>query len=126
MASDHKSTAGLLLIRFVVTILLIWLMSTYIDQYFFVSGGWGAYVVIAALITLLNFLLRPALNVILLPLKFFASFIAIILANTFFVWVVREISLNFDASIVTFDVKGILGWIIAGAAFGITNWILTH
>ncbi len=126
MSSDHKSTAGLLLIRFVVAIALVWLMTMYLDQYFFVGGGWWGYVIVAALITLLNFLLRPILNTVLLPLKFFATFIAIILANAFFLWIVREISLKFDPSVVTLDVKGLTGWVIAGAVFGIANWLLTH
>lgn len=126
MSNDRKSVAGLLLIRFALTILLVWAMTQYLDQYFYVGGGWSAYTAVAALITLLNFLLRPLLNVILLPLKFFATFLAIVASNAFFLWVVREISLRFDPTVVTLDVRGITGWILAGLAFGITNWVLTH
>lgn len=126
MSADHRSTAGLLLIRFAVTILLVWAMTRSLDAYFFVGGGWPAYTVVAALITLLNMLLRPILRIVLLPLKFFATFLAIIAANAFFIWVVREVSLRFDPSVVTLDVQGVRGWIVAAAAFGIANWILTH
>lgn len=126
MSGNHKSVAGLLLIRFAVTVLLIWAMTASLDQYFYVGGGWRAYITVAALVTLLNVLLRPLLNVILLPLKFFATFLAIIAANAFFVWIIREVALRFDPSVVTVDVKGFTGWAIAGLAFGITNWILTH
>ena len=126
MSSDHKSIAGLLLLRFAVTILLVWAMTTYLDAYFYVGGGWKAYVIVAALVTLLNVVLRPVITIILLPLRFFATFLAIIASNVFFLWVVRAISLQFDSALVTLDIKGILGWLLTGALFGFTNWLLTH
>ena len=126
VSSNHKSTAGLLVIRFVVTTVLVWVMTMYLDQYFYVGGGWFGYVIVAALLTLLNFLLRPILNVVLLPLKLIATLIAIILANALFVWIVREISLKFDPSVVTLDLKGYTGRAMAGVVFGIANWIVTH
>lgn len=126
MSSPHKSIAGLLIIRFIVTTLLVWVLTLYLDPYFFVGGGWTAYGIVAALITLLNILLRPIINVVLLPLRFFATFLAVIAANAFFLWIVHQISLRFDPSVVTLSVNGWIGWIAAGLVFGITNWILTH
>ncbi len=61
-----------LILRFALTILLIWAMATFLDEYFFVVGGWRAYMIIAALITLMNIVVTPILTVILLPLKLFA------------------------------------------------------
>ncbi len=126
MSSDHKNIAGLLVIRFIVTIALVWAMTTYLDTYFYVGGGWWAYVVIAALITLLNFLVRPVIKIILAPLHFLMSALAMILTNALFIWIVAQISLKFDPSIVTLDIRGWTGWVIVAAVFGISNWVLTH
>ncbi|MBI5155947.1 phage holin family protein [Candidatus Peregrinibacteria bacterium] len=126
MNSDHKNVAGLLVIRFAVTILLVWAMTTYLDTYFYVGGSWRAYIVIAALVTLLNFLARPVIKIVLAPLHFVMSALAMILTNTLFIWIVGQISLKFDPSIVTLDIRGWTGWLIAAAVFGISNWLLTH
>ena len=48
------------LLRLTLTLLLVRVLATYLDQYFFVTGGWKAYVIIAALITLMNLIVRPA------------------------------------------------------------------
>lgn len=114
-----------ILLRFVLTIILVWAMSTYLDQYFFVTGGWKAYVIIAALLTLMNLLVRPVLDLIVLPLKFFATILAVILVNGVFLWLTVWIVDHMERSLVTLDILGgVGGWIVVMLTLGLAKWLM--
>ena len=114
-----------ILLRFVLTIILVWALSTYLDQYFFVTGGWKAYVIIAALLTLMNLLVRPVLDLIVLPLKFFATILAVILVNGLFLWLTVWIVDHMERTLVTLDILGgIGGWIVVMLVLGVAKWFM--
>tara|TARA_Y100000310_G_scaffold257531_1_gene265621 strand:- start:566 stop:961 length:396 start_codon:yes stop_codon:yes gene_type:complete len=122
-SSSH--TALKLALKFTLNVALVWAMATYVDTYFAVTGGMAAFVIIGALITLLNIFFRPILNVLLLPLRFFAGIIAVIIANGAFVYVVHLISLRMDATLVSLEVfGGYWGWIVVAVCFGLANWVM--
>lgn len=94
-------------------------------MYFVVTGGFVAYTVFGALITLLNFFIRPILYVIALPFKLFATILALIIVNGLFVQLLYESGLYLDQSIVTLDIQGgLMGWGIVAIAFGLSNWFM--
>ncbi|MBI3331418.1 phage holin family protein [Candidatus Peregrinibacteria bacterium] len=114
-----------ILFRFLLTILLVWAMATFMDQYFFLSGGFGAVIIVSALLTLMNLFVRPILNAATLPLRFLATILAIILVNGVFLWLTYEIVLRMDPNLVTLEILGGLGgWIVVALTIGLANWIM--
>ena len=112
-----------ILIRFIFNILLVWAMAMYLDDYFFLSGGLPAYVVVGALLTLMNVIVRPLLNLVTFPLKLLATILAIILVNGIFIWLTYQIVLLMDPNLVTLEIIGGLGgWIVVTLVIGIANW----
>ena len=114
-----------ILLRFLLTILLVLAMQTFMDQYFFLSGGWTGIVVVSALLTLMNLIVRPILNAITLPLRFLATILAIILVNGVFLWLTYAITFRMDPDIVTLEILGGFGgWLVVALTLGIANWAM--
>lgn len=114
-----------ILLRALLTMGLVWFLSNFVDQYFVVHGGLTAYIVIGALLTLMNLFVRPILDAITLPLKLLATIIAIILVNGIFLFVTEEIALLFDPKLVAMDVTGgIGGFITVALILGFVNWLM--
>jgi uncharacterized membrane protein YvlD (DUF360 family) len=109
----------------ILNILLVALLDRLIPESFFISGGAPAYVIVGALISLMNMVVRPVLNLIVLPLRLFATIIAIILVNAIFLWITLKITMLMDPSLVILDIgEGIGGWITASLTLGFGNWVL--
>lgn len=114
-----------ILLRFILTILLVWAMTTFLDQYFFLSGGFGGVIIVSALLTLMNLFVRPILNAITLPLKLLATILAIILVNTVFLWITYQIVLRMDPNLITLEILGgIGGWLVVSLTIGLANWVM--
>ncbi len=112
-------------IKAILNVALVWAMATYLDQYFALTGGWRAIVIVGALFTLLNLLVRPILAVLTLPLKLFATILAVIVVNGVFVWLVHLIVLRMDPAIVGLTIfGGLWGWIVVATAIGFANWVM--
>lgn len=126
MRMEHEHRQSLrLLTKTILNVLLVWGLANVIPMYFVITGSWVAYIVIGALITLLNFFVRPILYVISLPFKLFATILALIIVNGLFVQLLYEASLFLDQSLVTLDIQGgLMGWSIVAIAFGLSNWLM--
>ena len=126
MSSEGSSHHALkLALKSVLNIILVWAMATYMGQYFGLDGGIPAMVIVGALITLLNIFFRPILNILLLPLKLFATIIAIMISNGAFIYVVHLVTLRMDPSLVRLEIYGgPWGWIIVAVCFGFANWVM--
>ena len=108
-----------------MTIGLLWLLNIKVDQYFSLHGGIPSYIIIAALITLMNILFHPILRIVFAPFHFFFGFIATILMNAVFLWFIVNIAQQLDPNIVTFTIQGgIWNWFVASTVFGIGNWLV--
>ena len=113
------------LLRFLLTVALVWALSEYLTEYVFISGGFVAYIVIGALLTLMNIIVRPLLKLITLPLKLVATILAIILVNGVFLWITYQLVLLMDPNIAMFEILGgIGGWIVVALILGIANWLM--
>ena len=109
----------------VLSTLLVWGLQIYAGQYFVLTGGWAALVTVGALLTLMNMLVRPILDIVTFPLKFFMTFLAIILANAVFLWFVIFITDRMDPSIITLRMAGgLTGWIVISLIIGFANWAM--
>jgi uncharacterized membrane protein YvlD (DUF360 family) len=114
-----------IVIAFALQTILVWALSTFAPDSFFVGGGVKAFAIIGALITLLNMFVRPILTILTLPFRLFATLIAIIIVNGAILWLVREVSFHIDPSILTFEIAGgIGGWVTASIVFGFGEWIV--
>ncbi|HVW66545.1 MAG TPA: phage holin family protein [Candidatus Peribacteraceae bacterium] len=114
-----------ILIYYALTIAIVWWLAVNLSQYVFIDGGMRAYVTIAALLTLMNLLVRPVLHVLFAPFHFIFGAIATIALNWLFLYLTMRIAENFDRSIVVFDINGgIGGWLIVAIILGLANWLL--
>ena len=126
MAEDSRISAPLkILIRLLLTIALVWALNRWMPDYVFVEGGVAAYIIIGSLLTLMNMLVRPLLNMVLLPFKLFMSIITIIVANGLFLWLTEKIAQNLDPAIVVLDVTDtLLKWLLVAIILGLANWVM--
>jgi len=130
MSANETSSLGLplrILFSAILTILLVWAMNALIPQYFSISGGWAAFVIVGCLVTLLNLIARPILHILTFPLKLFATLLALILSNAAFVWLVVRITSQMDPSLVQLRIAdGFVSWMVVAAILGIANLFFKH
>ncbi len=126
--SEDSSNASLpvrILIKLALNVILVFVLANYLDNYFQMTGGIGAYVVIGSLLTLMNIIVRPILNILLLPLKLFATLLAIIIVHAVFVQLTVTIVHKMDPTIITLEIYGGLwGWIVVAVILGLGNWLM--
>lgn len=115
-----------ILLRLILTIVLIWAMQKYLYEYFLITGGLPAWIVVASLLTLMNLLVRPILNVIALPLHFLAAIFAFILVNGIFMGITVWIVGHMEPDLVTMDIRNLQGWMIIPVILGFANWVMKH
>lgn len=109
----------------VLNSLLVYGLNMYFPQYVTVIGGLGAFITIGSLLTLMNFFVRPLLNLVSLPFKLIATLLTIIVINGFFLWLTYQIVLQMDPAITALKVTGGLpGWLTVGSMLGIANWLM--
>ena len=125
MSSEKSPLPMRIVLKAVLNVALVWFMATYLSQYFALTGGWPAIIVIGALLTLLNLLVRPILAILTLPFKMFATILAVIIVNGVFIQLAYQISLLMDPNLVTLEVLGgIWGWVVVACVTGIGNWLM--
>jgi|TARA_Y100000310_G_scaffold285871_1_gene309630 putative membrane protein len=114
-----------IIIKAVGNIALVWILAVYMKQYFALTGGIPAYIIVGSLLTLLNMFVRPILDIVTLPFKLFATIIAIIIVNGVFVQLTHMIVQNMKPDLVTLEIYGGLwGWTVIAVVFGFANWVL--
>lgn len=113
-----------LIMRLLLTILLVYVLSTFLERIFFVDGGIAAYIVIGSLLTLMNVIVRPLLHIIMLPFKLFMGLIVLIVTNGLFLWLTQRIARELDPEVVILQIDGgVGGWILIAIILGLANWI---
>lgn len=111
--------------QWVLTVGLVWFLSTNIDQYFFLNGGLAAYVIIGSLLTLMNLIIRPLLHIVFAPFHLIFGLIATILMNWLFLWIIIKITDQMNPALVqlTFN-GGVGGWLVIAIVLGAANWVM--
>lgn len=114
-----------LLLRLLVTIALVAAMEAFLPQYVLVTGGLPAFIVIGAILFVLNLVVRPALNVIALPLKLLFSLVALIAVNGAFVWLLTKVMERVDPALAQFHILGgWQGWVVVAVIVGVAHWLM--
>lgn len=114
-----------ILVKFLLNVATVWVMATYLSQYFQMTGGIPAFIIVGALITLMNMFVRPILDILTLPLKLFATILAVIIVNGVFIQFAHMVVINMDPGLVTMEIYGGLwGWVVVAVVFGFANWLV--
>lgn len=123
--SGHLSAPTKLVFLWILTIGLVYLLNNFLDRIFFLNGGLYAYLIIGSLLTLMNMIVRPVLNIIFFPFKLIFGLIGLIAANGLFLWLTERIAERMDPSVVTLTIdQGIGGWILLALILGLANWVM--
>ena len=126
MSEEKRSSLPVrIFLKFVLNAVLVWFLAKYLGIYFNLTGGLEAYIVIGALLTLMNMLVRPFLAIVTFPLKMFVTILAIIIVQAAFVQLIVMIVQKMDPAIVTLEVLGGLwGWVVIAVVLGVGNWLM--
>lgn len=126
MPQESRLSAPIrLVMRLLLTIGLLWLLNTFLDQYFYVNGGLPAFIILGSLITLMNVIIRPVLQLVLLPFRFFFHLLTLVMLNALFLWLTLRIAAELDPDVVTFAVNGgIAGWLLIALLLGFAHWVM--
>lgn len=115
-----------LLFRFLLTLVLVWVMDRYLDSYILITGGWKGFAIVAGIITVLNLLVRPILDLIVLPLRLLATILSIIVVNAAILWITVWLVDQLPGSLVGVTVLGgIAGWLILSIVLGLAKWVMS-
>lgn len=125
--SQRLSSPIRIVLLWMLTVVLIYFMSTFLDRTFFLSGGLYAYIVIGSLITLMNLIVRPVLVIVTYPFKLFAGIIVLIVVNGGILWLTERIAEKMNPELVSLQIdQGIGGWILVAFILGLANWFFKH
>jgi len=115
-----------LVLRAVLNCTLVWVLGTYFFAYFEIAGGLAAYVIVGSLLTLMNIFVRPVLEILTAPIKFFfAELIAIVIVNGVFIELTIYIVEQMKENLVTVAIHGRLwGWVVVASILGLGNWVM--
>jgi len=112
-----------LTVKFLVNSILMYVLHTYLPTYITIFGGMAAFVIIGALLTLMNLVLRPILRIATFPARFIFGLPFVILLNAVFFWLTYQIILQMDPSLIVLAVTGgIWGWTLVSIIVGAVNW----
>lgn len=116
-----------LVLSAVLNSILAWGLDAFLPAYVTIFGGVGAFVIIGSLLTLMNFLVRPVLQLVSLPFKLIATLLTLIVVNGFFLLLVYQIALQMDPNIIVLTITGgLAGWIVVALVLGIASWLMKH
>lgn len=125
--SQRLSLPIRIVLLWMLTVLLVYLMNTFLERTFFLYGGLYAYIVIGSLITLMNLIVRPVLAIVTYPFKLFAGIIVLIVVNGGILWLTERIAEKMNPELVSLQIdQGIGGWILVAFILGLANWFFKH
>ncbi len=114
-----------LTLRFVLNVLLVFALTRFMPERFFVGGGVAGFIVIGALFTLLQIIVRPVLKILTLPLRLVLGGIAWMLASALLLLALQDGALLFDPQVVSLTVTGELrGWFTVALALGLAMTVI--
>ncbi len=114
-----------IIFQWVLTIGMVWILSTNLEQYFYLTGGIPAYIIIGSLLTLMNLIVRPVLHIVFAPFHLVFGLIATVIMNWLFLFIIQKIAENMDSALVTLSFfGGVTGWLVLAVVFGVANWVM--
>lgn len=125
MDKEHSSLLVQCIAKIIVNIAVVWFLHQYFSSLFIIQNTVSAILVVGTVFGLLNFILRPVLQLITLPLKLFASILTIIIINGGIILCAIWFLPNLAPYTVQIG-QGIMGWSICMLVMGLSNWAITE
>ncbi len=116
-----------LFVGFVLTVALLVGMTILLPTHIAITGGFPAFLIAAAVLTLLNLFAHPVLDIITFPIRLLFTLIAIVFVNVVFLWLLVIFTNSLNPALVHISITGgIDSWLIVSTVLGIGHWILKH
>ena len=112
-----------ILVTILANALALFLVSRILEGFTF-EGGLIAPVIVALILTVLNFILKPLLKVLSFPLVFITGGLFLIVLNAFILYLANYLLAVMDFEGVDLVVDGPLTYLIAAVIFGLANWLI--
>lgn len=101
----------------------LFLASRVLDGLIF-TGGIPTYLIVAAILSILNFVLKPILKILSFPLIFISGGLFLIVINALILYLAQHLLTTMDFSGLSMTVDGPLTYLLAAAIFGLANWLI--
>lgn len=112
-----------LLYTILVNSVALFLVSELLADFSF-EGGYIAPILAGAILTLLNFFVKPVLKFLSFPLVFMSAGLFLIVINALIVFLTEYIIAVMDIEGVTMQIENPLTYLIAAIIFGLANWLI--
>ncbi len=112
-----------LLYTIVINAVALFLASVILPG-FVLEGGILTPVIAAAVITILNFIVKPILKFLSFPLVFVTGGLFLFIINAAILWLTHYLILVMDIEGVSMDVDNLLTYLFAAIIFGLANWLI--
>lgn len=103
--------------------LALFLVSRVLEGMSF-EGGIPTFVIVAAIVSILNFVLKPLLKILAFPLVFITGGLFLIVINALILFVAQHLLTTMDFTGLSMTVDKPLTYLLAAAIFGVANWII--
>jgi putative membrane protein len=102
--------------------LALYLVTYFLDDVS-AQGGLVFFIIGGTIIGLLNWLIKPILKTLAIPLIFLTGGLILIVINTLLLWIAKEIIVILQIPGIAFEISGTINYLIAGLLFGVLNWL---
>jgi putative membrane protein len=113
--------------RFLYTVLInaaaLFIVSKVLPGFVF-EGGWLSPVIVGAILTVLNYFVKPILKFLSFPLVFLSAGLFIIVINAFTLYLAHYILQVMDIAGIALQVESLLTYLFAAIIFGVANWFI--
>lgn len=125
MSNSSGSFSAGLLVQFILNTALVWVLINFFGDFFVLSNNTKSIIVVGLIFTILNLVARPILNLLTLPLRLFATVIAVVIVNGVFVYLTHRIVDILQLPDVTLSIQGeAVGFLTVALILGVGNWVV--
>lgn len=103
--------------------LALFLVTQALDN-FQVEGGILTFLIIAAIVSVLNFVIKPILKLLTFPLVFITGGLFLIVINALILYLAQYLLTTMDFEGMSMTVDKPLTYLLAAAIFGVANWLI--
>lgn len=127
MPESHSPFWLKLLFTYIGTIAVLWALQHFANGIIQIENGIIGIGIIALLLTLLNLIIRPILQIITLPLSLFTSLFAAIVVNGIIFELVQFIARTFLPTLAVIRIQpGMTNWLLIVLVLGVSNWAFSE
>lgn len=113
--------------RFIYTVLTnalaLFIVSILLEGFSF-EGGYVAPIVVALVLTVLNYIVKPILKFLSFPVVFLTGGLFLIIINAIILYLANYIVWVMDVEGVAMNVDNLLTYLLAAIIFGLANWLI--